>query len=1390
MGEDLDNVVPTRGYEMPPVVALGGSAGSIAALQEFFRAMSADSGMVFVVILHLSPEHESTLAQVLGRCTTMPVVQAADGEKLDANSVYVIPPGKHLTSIDGHLRLTDLEPVRGRRVAVDLFFRTLADTHGAHAAAIVLSGADGDGALGIKRIKERGGLTIAQDPGEAEYDSMPRAAIGTGMVDWVLPVSQIPARLLEYRDLEKRLKLPAEDGPQPASAPLVGAEDTERALREVLSFLRTRTARDFSYYKRATIVRRISRRMQVNGILDVPAYLLFLRTHPGEAGALLQDLLISVTNFFRDRDAFAVLEAQIPALFAGKKTGEAVRVWVAGCATGEEAYSIAILLSEYAQKLEFSPAIQIFASDLDEHVIAAGRDASYPDAITADVSDERLRRFFIREASGYRVRREVRELVLFAPHDLLKDSPFSRLDFVSCRNLLIYLDREAQTRALELFHFALKPGGLLFLGSAESVEEGSDLFSVIDKKARLYSRSAVARPIVPLPVGPGTLARTLEAHAARNAGPIVAGRGFMPNREGSAGGLNKPDAATGLAWSEVHFEAIEKLAPPSLLINEQHEILHLSENAGRFLQLGGGDPTRDLLKLVPASVRLEMRTGLFRARQSGNAVQLPRLPVELEGASKSVSIRIVPLTGCLLVVFEPGDASVPAAASSEAKSDSLEHHLEAELEQTKRALRGTVEQYAISTEELKANNEELQAMNEELRSATEELETGREELQSINEELSTVNAELKSKVDALAHANSDLHNLMSATAIPTIFLDREFRIARYTPSAVTLFNLIPSDVGRPLADLQHRLDYPALIEDVARVLETLIPIEHEISDASDRWFLARVLPYRTPEDSIGGVVLTLVDITRRKQAEEAKLQLVAELDSQVRKFNAIIESGSDFIYTFDLEGRFSSANRALLEVLGETRESIVGKNFHDLQYPPELAARLQEQIEEVIATGQRVRGETSVATRSGRRDYEYIFAPLYGDSSELNAVCGVTRDMTEHKATQEALRQSEERLRLVLENAREYAIFSTDLDRRITSWNAGAERLTGHTESEAIGQLADIIFTEEDCANGIPGKETGTALAEGRAADERWHVRKDGSRFWGSGVMMAMHDTKGEAFGFVKIFRDHTAAREARETLERSQADLWEALQEMERAREQAEAAKKAKDHFLAVLSHELRTPLTPVLMAVAALSSEPDLPAMAKDALEMIVRNVKLEAGFIDDLLDVTRIERGKLELCFDAVDLHETVQRAVEVTATDFEGKEQTLTVELAATAHSLRGDATRLQQVFWNLLKNASKFSPVGSAIRLRTWNEDDRICASVSDAGIGFSPEHVQRIFDPFAQASGEVTQRFGGLGLGLAIAKATVDGHGGTLHAESPGRDQGATFTVTLPLNPPSDVSKS
>jgi len=1391
-----DDAVPTRGYATLPVVGLGGSASSVPSLQAFFRSMPADSGMAFMIAMHPDPSQHVALADALRSATRMPVQDLDGAQAIEANRVYVLPTGKTLHAYDGKMEVLDARPNRGRHVAVDLFFRSLADSHGPHASAVVLSGSDGDGAIGIKRIKERGGLAIAQDPNDAVQGSMPRHAIATGMVDWVLPADEMPARLIEYHRLERSISLPPEDGPQPAEAAASGDGPNETALREVLRFLRVRTGHDFSYYKRATVLRRIARRMQVNGANDMPAYVHVLRTASGEAGALLQDLLISVTNFFRDAHCFGALEALIPALFRSAGPADALRVWVPACATGEEAYSIAILLAEYARTLDAPPSLQVFATDLDAQSIATARAAIYPETIEADVSAERLARFFVKQHLGYRVRREIRETVLFATHDLLKDPPFSRLDLISCRNLLIYLTREAQDRALDVFHFALRSKGKLFLGASESVHEGNPQFSVVDKSARLYAQRPSVRAKLPSLPGPGTAAMNLPG--VPTGFRMVPARPSLPAAATPPALALRPDApneSRAASWAQLHFRLLEQIAPPSIIIDAEHTIVHLSESAGRFLQLSGGEPTKNLLRLVDPALRLELRAALLQAQQLGQSMEFGPVKIELDGEPADVTVRVAAgndiAPDYFVVVFDANriDRQMPATGTQATNLYPVAEHLEREVERLKANLRDTVEQYEASNEELKAGNEELQAMNEELRSASEELETGREELHSINEELSTVNIELKNKVEELGNSNSDMQNLMDATAIPTVFLDRDLHVTRFTPPAVELFKLIPADLGRPLSDLRTELDYPELAADAKEVLSRLVPIEREISRGGSTWYSVRILPYRTVDDRIAGVVLTLVDITDRRRNENA-------------------------------------------------------------------------------------------------------------------------------------LRAGEERLRLIVENARDYAIFSLDLGRRFTTWNPGAERILGFREAEVLGQNGDLIFTPEDRADNVPEKEARTALETGRAADDRFHLRKDGSRFWASGVMMSMRDDSGTAIGFVKILRDQTEARRSQEALERSQAQLLKASQESERARREAElqkehlsalfteapapicilrspeyhvefanghmcqlwgrspdevrgrplfeavpemrlqvlkdlldrvmatgvtsvgkevparldrngdgtlddvylnftyaplhavggaidgvlvmaydvtdevhareqmselheaskAAGRAKDNFLAMLGHELRNPLAP--LQTSLLLSRKLLPESKIDhLLDVMQRQTNNLARIVDDLLEASRVNEGKIDLQIEALDLRTSVNQAVAAARPPMDAHDQTLDVDLPARPVPVRADPVRVEQIILNLLNNAGKYTQAGGHIRVVLKRRGPWAEIAVIDNGAGIDDDLRPRLFQIFQQGNRDLARREGGLGIGLSVVRRLVELHHGTVEARSEGAGKGSEFVVRLPLAP-------
>ncbi len=863
MSDDLGrNFASQTGPELPqragsfPVIGLGASAGGLQALKDFFAHMPAESGMAFVVIMHLSPKHESHAAALLQMTTGMPVTQVTESVRVAPNHVYVIPPTKNLEMSDGHINLTEPEPMlSGKQVAIDLFFRTLGETHKQNAVGIVLSGMGSDGTNGLKRIKEHNGLAFAQDPKEAEHDSMPRHAINSGLVDFVLPVAQMPERLIEIWRNASLIKLPPETEP-----PVVSQKDEdEAALRDIFTILHTHTGHDFTHYKRATVLRRIERRLQVNQLTALTPYRDFMREHPMEAQALLKDLLISVTNFFRDPAAFDELEREaVPLLFHEKTTGDQVRVWVAGCATGEEAYSVAMLLLEYAERLASPPVIQIFATDIDEAAIATARDGSYTETIEADVSPGRLRRFFTKEPGGYRIKKEVRERVLFAVHNLIKDPPFSKLDAITCRNLLIYLNREAQGHIFELFSFVLLPKGFLFLGNSESADGATNLFTTVDKKQRIYRAENIthdARRALSLPL------------------TIPFPRGWPPQTEGTR-------ERQKISFSKLHQRLLEQYAPPSVIINADYDIVHLSDRAGRFLQFAGGEPSHNLLKVVHPELRIELRTALFQAAQTGKSFEARRVHIKRAGRAFYVNMIARPVRdegvgataqNYFLVLFDEveGLTGAETGVRSAGQTEPVARLLEEELQRSKEQHQMTIEQFETQTEELKASNEEMQAMNEELRSATEELETGKEELQSVNEEIQTINSELKHKIDELAVANSDLQNLITSTDLATIFVDSQMNVKLYTPRAQDLFSLIPSDVGRSLLDITHKLDYADLLQDVKRVLDEPHKMEFEIRSREGRWYIAQLIPYRMEADSIDGVILTFIDFTGRKLAEEA-----------------------------------------------------------------------------------------------------------------------------------------------------------------------------------------------------------------------------------------------------------------------------------------------------------------------------------------------------------------------------------------------------------------------------------------------------------------------------------------------------------------------------------------
>ncbi len=689
----------------------------------------------------------------------------------------------------------------------------------------------------MRAVKEGGGIIFVQDPDEAEHPSMPRNAIATGVVDFVLPVRDIAARLPDLIRLKQSVSV---DDLPPAD---------ESSLRQVFALVRVRTGHDFSKYKRSTVLRRIARRMQVTRSSGPAAYFEFLCESADEAPALLSDLLISVTTFFREAEAFNTLrKSALLQLLEGRGPADTIRVWVCGCATGEEAYSVAMLLLEEVGRHEPRPAIQVFGSDLDARALAVAREGRYPAATETDVSEEQLRRFFVREGEGYRVREELRDVVLFAVHDLLKDPPFSRVDLVTCRNVLIYLDRELQEQVCSTFNYALSPGGFLMLGTSESADSPAGLFRIVDRNARLYRSSSAS----------GDKSRLLP----RLLGPIRPHEHLSPFVSASAHSAALSDAA-------FHRAAIEAVAPPSILVDQSHRVIHLSDNAGRYLQPSGGPLSGDVVDLVRPELRFELRSALNRVFEQDRATLSLPIMVRFNGSPHRVHLQAKSAVQKdpngprhAIVLFIEGEVVFDnVVALEQHATDETVLRLTQELELMQARLRTVREESDAANEDLRAANEELQSINEEYRSTSEELETSKEELQSINEELQTVNTELKLKLEAISRAHSDLQNLMAATDYGTLFLDASLRIRRFTQRVTELFSITPLDEGRPITDFAHQLEYDGLVNDARAVLADLAPIHREIRSRDGRWYDLRLRPYRTVEDKIDGVVITFVDIS-------------------------------------------------------------------------------------------------------------------------------------------------------------------------------------------------------------------------------------------------------------------------------------------------------------------------------------------------------------------------------------------------------------------------------------------------------------------------------------------------------------------------------------------------
>ncbi len=1329
-----------------PVIALGASAGGLDALEAFFRAMPRRPGVACVVLQHLDPHQQSLLPGILSRNATMPVREVTTPTPLARDTVYCLAPGTSLRLGEGML-IPETAHCDERRLArpIDLFFRSLAGAIGRDAVAVVLSGALSDGTMGILAVKEGGGLVMAQDPETAGCRSMPESALATGLVDLTLSPADMPAAILEFL------------GQEEAQAEL--AVPGDESLDELTRLLAGRTGQDFSWYRRSTLRRRIRRRLRLLGLDGIEAYSRLLAEDVGEAKALVNDLLIGVTAFFRERAVWEEFRsAVIPRLLAETDPARTLRVWVPACSTGEEAYTVAMLFNEAVRQKPRS--IQIFATDLDERTLDKARAAWYPENIADDVPPDLLTRYFQADAGGYRVAKELRDLILFACHNVLSDPPFSRTDCISCRNLLIYLEPGMQRHVLSRFHFSLRDGGVLILGSAESPGRCTHWFAPLYKKHKIYRR--------------------IGGTAPHREWSLAAPSGFR--REGGP----PPDATApeDLSRKAERF-LLEHFVPASVVVNKSQEILFFHGPTERYLDHPKGKAVYDLAGMAKEGVRIKLRAAVRGVFESGDSQADPLGPVTVtlreDGQARRIRFMVRRMPGpsddasLAMVVFEEAEAADPAMPCDplQEASAALSARLEMELESTRDEMQGLVEELEASNEELTASNEEMMSMNEELRSTNEELQAAKEEQQALNEEVSTVNARLQAKVAELEAANNDLGNLMASTDIATLFLDTRLRIRRFTPAAMRLFGLIAGDEGRPVADLSLRLSDPTLPQDAEEVVESLAPHHKEVQAESGEWYLRRILPFRTQDRRVEGLVVTYADVTNLKQfarqLERHKTELeilvrerTQELCESEERFRQLVENLREAFWMRDVTtGVMLYVSPPFEDLFGLPLDAEFKRpyGFLDRVHPKDRTV-----VEAAVAEQRRSLTPLSVEFRLQRPDG--VIRWIWSRSSVVKdavgtplRIVGFSEDITERKDAEEAIRASRNHIQNILESTTD-AFFEVDRDFTFTYVNRKAEIPLRMSREALLGRNLWEAFPET----------VGTVIySELQRAFEDMRPVELEAPYPPFDAWWEMHAFPTPASLSV-YFRDVTDRKRREEDLHK--------------AKEAAEAGSRAKNEFLANMSHEIRTPLNGVLGMLQLLQTTALTPEQAGYA-ETAIGSGQSLMTILGDILDLSKIEAGMLQLFREPFDPGDVAASVHGMFLDQAMAKGLALRCETDANVPAqLLGDPTRLRQVLFNLVGNAIKFTEKGavstsiSLIRTNAETESADVLFTVSDTGIGVADDKLDAIFHPFTQSDGSFTRRHHGTGLGLSIVKRLVGLMHGSLDMESE-LGQGTTVYMAL-----------
>ena len=1343
---------PSRAKAVPktfPVVGLGASAGGLEAFTSFLKAVPPDSGMAFVLVHHVDPEHESLMAELLARHTKMPVVMAENAMPAVPDHVYVIPPNRYMEIEKGVLHLFEPKDKRGTRLPINRFLMSLARDQGRYAVAVILSGTGTDGSAAISEIKAQSGIVLVQDPAEAQQDGMPRSAIATGNADHIVPIAKMPGIISEIA----RNPLVTSGA---RKAPL--GETARQSLAAIITTLKAHSPINFDLYKEGTLLRRIERRMVLRHMQDSTDYHALLMDQPEEAENLCRDLLISVTSFFRDVEAYAFLEKSVlPDLVASCKAGQAVRVWVPGCATGEEAYSLAMLLIERVSAARKDIRIQVFASDVDEDALATARAGVYPDSIETDVSQQRLDRFFVKEDHSYRVTRELRDTVVFANQNVLADAPFSRLDMISCRNLLIYLTADAQDRVLDVFHFALNDGGVLFLGMSENVGEGETLFAPLSKKYRLFKRVGPSRARH-LPLASGSGFRTLPV-ASAPAIPVIPGGGRLAE--------------------ESQRILLEHYAPAAVLVNANAETLYLEGRTDAYVKVPSGEVNRDLLAMLRDGLRARVASALRSARDSGEPAQR-EATVQRDGRNVTVDIQAHPMVldgaRLFLVTFQD-KPDLTQEAPGQTQEGATNHLLEQELEKTRADLQSTIRDYERSTEELKASNEEAMSMNEEFQSTNEELETSKEELQSLNEELTTLNTQLQQKIETERQLSDDLNNFLASSGIATIFLNRELQIMRFTPKARDLFNVISKDIGRPMSDITSKVDDPGLFDDIAKVQKTLAPVEVEVQAQDGTWFLRRILPYRTQDEKIGGVVITFSDVSDLKEFQRKTVMAQRFAEN-------IVNTVRDPLLALDSDLNVVWASRSFHDLFDTADGDVVGNSLFaqaggqwDI---PELRRALgrilpEQEILDAFSVTIDVAG-------NGKRDLLLNARKMANEHGTENLVMVTLQDVTDQKQAQQALVEREARLHAIVDAVPE-AIITTDAKGIVTSYSPPSASILGYTQSEVLGRNINMLMPEtgrkqhDSCLSAYVAAGKTRVTGPGREMEAR---HKSGDLV-PINLRVSELEIKGERH-FLGVIHDLTEEKENRKQLE--QAQKMEVIGQLAGG-----------------IAHDFNNLLTVIIGNIELLEMRPDNPSRA-DILGEALEAANLGADLVAKLLLLSKkqiLPPKRLNLSDAVEELHPLLRRTL--------GGSVEIIIELDDDLDPVLVDPGQVESALLNLSINARDAMPQGGTLTITTANVtidpdasfDDKpdlspgeyVLLSVGDTGTGMTPDVIERAFEPFFTT--KETGKGTGLGLPMMHRWARESGGDLTLRSEV---GHGTVVSLYLPASeaddetPPRDTSGS